>query len=166
MTDFMQFFMGLLGRIIWIISPLIVEIFDRVFIGENTSHLSILSNDSIRGMATNYSDSLTILLCLLVVCVGSILGVFYPTPKYGDRPMPKWLKGILSVTAGVMAFAYYIDTKKNISPAICIWVAGVSFVAPAIVHLVHAGAIKFVGKKLKITGMDLKRIRKSFWDSE
>lgn len=161
--DQINYIVGLLARIAWVASPIVFDAFQRSF---GAVEPSILSNESLRGMATNYSDSLTIALCLLVVIVGSVVGVFYPTPAYGAKPMPIWMKATVSIVAGVLAFAYYIEQKKAISPAVCIWVAGVSFVAPAILHLLHAGAIKYVSNKLKITGRDLKRISKSFKDWE
>lgn len=165
MMEHINYIVGLLARIAWVASPVILDAFQRVFMSANIDQ-ALLSNESLRGMATNYSDSITIGLCLIVVIIGSLLGVFYPTPAYGSKPMPTWMKATVSVVAGILAFAYYIEQKKSISPAVCIWVAGVSFVAPAILHLLHAGAIKFVSRKLKITKADINRINKSFKDWE
>ena len=94
--------------------------------------------------------------------VGSTVGYFYPTPQYGLKPYPKWVKVLISVGGGLLAFVYYIESQKTISAAVIIWVAGVSFVSPAIIHLVHAAAIKFTGLKLLISDEDLKKIRKTF----
>lgn len=172
MSNHIKFFTGFIFRVLWVVSPLMLDaVAAKAVSVQGQAHY--LHNDVVRGVATQYSDSLIIFLCLFVVAVGSVLGVFYPTPEYGSRPMPSWLKGIVSVTAGILAFAYYIDTKKSISPAVCIWVAGVSFVAPAILHLIHASAIKMFsmnlsifGIKIKLTAADLKRIKKSFWGKE
>jgi 4-hydroxybenzoate polyprenyltransferase len=61
--------------------------------------------------------------------VGSVVGYFYPTPKYGVKPYPKWLKLLISMGGGVLAFIYYIATKKDIHSVVIIWVACISFVS-------------------------------------
>lgn len=88
--------------------------------------------------------------------------LFLPNAKYGVKPYPKWVKVLISVAGGSLAFVYYIESQRDITPAVIIWVGGVSFVFPAIIHLVHAAAIKFTGMKLLVSNEDLKRIVKSF----
>jgi len=126
----------------------------------------ILSNESLSNFAATYSYSVVILSSLVFLIIGSTVGYFYPTPQYGLKPYPKWVKVLISVGGGLLAFVYYLEVKNTITPAVIWWVAGVSFVFPAIIHLIHAAAIKITGLKLLITDKDLKRINKSFGRSQ
>ncbi|OTG87864.1 hypothetical protein B9T34_16135 [Acinetobacter sp. ANC 3813] len=129
-------------------------------------HGHVLSNDSLRSFAVTYSYFMLILASLVFLVIGSIVGVFYPTPKYGPRPYPKWIKLLLSIAGGSLAFIYYISTKKDIGPIILLWVAAVSFVFPAIAHLIHAAAIKAASLRLSVNQSDIDQINKSFDDRE
>lgn len=129
-------------------------------------HESLLSNESLRNFAATYSYFMLILASIVFLLIGSIVGVFYPTPKYGPRPYPKWLKLLLSMAGGSLAFIYYIATNKDITPIILIWVAAVSFVFPAIAHLIHAAAIKAASLRLMVNTSDIEEINKSFDDRE
>lgn len=128
--------------------------------------VSVLHNDNMRAWAAGYSDSLLIIACIFFLFAGTLVGYFYPTPRYGLKPYPKSIKIVISITFGLLAFVYYLEDNQTITPAVCVYVAGVSFVAPAIIHLIHAAAIKFTGLKFLITEEDLDRINKSFKDKE
>lgn len=123
-----------------------------------------LSNSYIRDFASTYSDFILIVGCLFLLAAGSTIGYFFPTPQYGAKPLPKPIKLLISIVGGCLAFIYYIHTEKTITPAVIWWVAAVSFVSPAIIHLVHAAAIKFTGMRVGVTQEDLDIIRKSFKD--
>lgn len=150
----------LAGRIIILFVPFAME-----YAIASNSH-DLLTNDGLRLIVASYSYILLIILSLIFLIIGSIVGYFYPTPRYGLRPYPKPIKVLISVAGGVLAFIYYIETKKDISPTIIIWVACVSFVFPAIIHLIHAFAIKFTSNKLNLSDEDLKRISRSLGNKD
>lgn len=154
---------GFIWRVLWCLFPVVTEYAQAAIQSKSVNmDANMLSNDSLSKFAETYSYSVVIMGCLIFLVVGSTVGYFYPTPQYGPKAYPKWVKVLISVGCGSLAFIYYIETQKTISAAAIIWVAGVSFVSPAIIHLVHAAAIKFTGLKLMITYEDLKKIRKSF----
>jgi len=126
----------------------------------------MLSNESVRNIASNYSDSLLTLACIFFLGIGTMVGYFHPTPKYGLKPYPKFIKVLISVGMGSLAFLYYLETNQQITPAVCIYVAGVSFVGPAIIHLIHAAAIKGTSLNTGVTDEDLDRINRSFQDED
>lgn len=152
---------SLLWRVLWCFFPFVTE-YTAAAVNAKSVDTNALSNDAIRLFMTSYSYSVLIVTCIFFLIIGSVVGYFYPTPKYGVKPYPKWVKVLISMSGGMLAFVYYIHSQKDITPAVIIWVAGVSFVAPAIIHLVHAAAIKFTGLKFLVTDEDLKRIIKSF----
>jgi Na+/melibiose symporter-like transporter len=146
-----------LGRIILLFVPFAME----NAIASNSPSTDVFTNDGLRYMATNYSYLLLILASIVFLFIGSIIGYFYPTPQNNLKAYPKPLKLLISVCGGILAFIYYIETKKDIAPIIIIWVACVSFVSPAIIHLVHAFIIKFFTKSMDLSDDDLKRISES-----
>lgn len=150
--------LGLMWRIMWFFLPLVSE----VALASHPYRPSLLSNETLRSAASIYSDAILLVSCFILLILGSTIGYFFPTPRYGAKPYPKPLKLIISVFGGLLAFVYYIHTENNITPAVLIWVAGVSFVSPAIIHLFHAAAIKITGSKLDITDEDVDRISQSF----
>ncbi len=152
----------LMGCLLSVTTPFIAKYASA----NNTLNNNVLSNDGLRNMVTTYSYFLLIIASVFFLIVGSVVGYFYPTPKYGVKPYPKWLKLLISMGGGVLAFIYYIATKKDIHSVVIIWVACISFVSPAIIHLVHAGIIKFVMGKANLTEDDVKQIVKSFGDRE
>lgn len=145
------------GRIMLFSTPFVVDIAAASAVSNG-----YLTNDSLRSFATTYSYFLLIIASLIFLVLGSVVGYFYPTPEYGVKPYPKWLKLIISVGGGILGFIYYVETKNDIAPVIIIWVACISFVFPAIIHLIHAGIIKFVMGKANLTDEDIKRIQDSF----
>lgn len=163
MIERVGIFFSLLWRVLWCLFPFVTE-YAKAAINSKpvVVNANLLSNDSLRHFALTYSYSVVILGCLIFLVFGTTVGYFYPTPKYGVKPYPKWLKIMISVAGGGVAFVYYIESKQNITPAVIVWVGGVSFVFPAIIHLIHAAAIKFTGMKLLVSYEDLKRIVKSF----
>ena len=70
----------------------------------NALNNNVLSNDGLRNMVTTYSYFLLIIASVFFLIVGSVVGYFYPTPKYGVKPYPKWLKLLISMGGGVLAF--------------------------------------------------------------
>ncbi len=151
--------LGLMWRIMWFFLPLISE----VALASNPNRPnSLFTNETLRSAASIYSDAILLVSCLMLLILGSTIGYFFPTPRYGAKPYPKPLKLLISIFGGVLAFIYYIHTENNITPAVVIWVAGVSFVSPAIIHLFHAAAIKITGSKLDVTDEDIDRISQSF----
>ena len=125
-----------------------------------------LGNSNVRDFASTYSDVILIVGSIFLLVAGSTIGYFFPTPQYGAKPLPKPIKLLISVVCGFLAFAYYVHTEKTISLAVLWWVAAVSFVSPAIIHLVHAAAIKFVGIRAGVTQDDLDNIKRSFGEEK
>lgn len=166
MVDRFGMFFSLSWRILWCLFPFVTEVARASLNKTEGTKLSVLSNDNVRNVASNYSDTILVLACFLFLFAGTFVGYFYPTPKYGLKPYPKYVKVFISIIGGMLAFFYYLEDNQNITPAVCIYVAGVSFVAPAIIHLIHAFAIKFTGNNLNITDEDLDRINRSFKDEE
>lgn len=142
-----------LGRVTIPFVPFIME---RAVASSSTNE--ILTNSGLRFIATEYSYLLLITASLIFLIIGSIIGYFYPTPEYGLKAYPKQLKLLISVGGGVLAFIYYIETQKDLTPTVIIWVACVSFVFPAIIHLIHAFIVKFIQNKMNLSDNDIKRI--------
>lgn len=147
-------FCDLLGRIILLFVPIAME----QAIASISQSGSVLTNDGIRDIATNYSYLILILASIVFLVIGSIIGYFYPTPENNLKAYPKPVKMLISVCGGILAFIYYIETKNDITPSIILWVACVSFVSPAIIHLIHAFVIKFLTKNMDLSDDDLKRV--------
>jgi hypothetical protein len=105
--------------------------------GENTTNLG--------AFALQYSDELIAVSCLILLVLRSGIGVFYKTPVYGGKPLSLWLKAPICVAGGFIAFLYSLYLDKSLTLLTPIWVGGVSFIAPAIIHLVHAALIKHFG---------------------
>ncbi len=152
----------LIIELFWRVAFLFLPLFSEAALASQPYRPSVFSNETIRTFSTLYSDVILIASCIVLMIFGSTIGYFFPTPKYGAKPFPKPIKLMISVFGGVLAFVYYIHTEKNITPAVIIWVAGVSFVFPAIIHLFHAAAIKITGSKVNITDQDLKDIESTF----
>lgn len=150
--------LGLVWRIMWFFLPLVSE----AALASHPTKSNLFTNETVREAVSIYSDAILLVSCFILLIFGTTIGYFFPTPRYGAKPYPKPLKLLISIFGGVLAFIYYIHTEKDITPAVVIWVAGVSFVSPAIIHLVHAAAIKITGSKLDITDEDLDRISQSF----
>lgn len=151
--------LGLFWRIMWFFLPLVSEV---ALANKPTFNPLTLTNEGLRSLTSIYSDAILLVSCFVLLIFGTTIGYFFPTPKYGAKPYPKPLKLLISVFGGILAFIYYVHTEKMITPAVVIWVAGVSFVSPAIIHLVHAAAIKFTGSKLNVTDEDVTRVEQSF----
>lgn len=169
MIEKLGFFSKLIGYFIMLTMPLAAKLTQAGssrLAQAGTMDGGILSNESLRAFATTYSYFMLILASVVFLFIGSVVGVFYPTPKYGPRPYPKWVKLLLSMAGGSLAFIYYIETNKDITPIILVWVAAVSFVFPAIAHLIHAAAIKATGLRLMVNQTDLDDINKQFDDRE
>ena len=156
MKEKLSLIYGLLWRVAWLFIPIF---------SENASaraNSASMSNEGIRLIVSIYSDAIIIIACIVLSIAGSVVGYFFPIPKYGPEPMPKPVKLLLSMIGGMLAFVYYIHTQQLITPAVIIWVFGVSFVFPAIAHLLHAAAIKFTGSRANISAEELKQIAESF----
>lgn len=108
--------------------------------------------------ALQYSDELIVVACLILLVLSSIIGVFYKTPVYGGKPMSLWLKAPICIAGGFIAFLYSLYLDKSLTLLTPIWVGGVSFIAPAIIHLVHAALIKHFGMKVGIDPDLLKKL--------
>lgn len=142
-----------LGRFSIAFVPLVM---DKALASNTTSEL--LTNNWLRYFATEYSYALLIIASFVFLIIGSVIGYFYPTPEYGLKAYPKQLKLLISICGGVLAFIYYLQTQKDLMPTVIIWVACVSFVFPAIIHLVHAFIVKFAQNKMNLSDDDIKRI--------
>lgn len=152
----------LIIELFWRVAFLFLPSVSEAALASQPYRPSLFSNETIRNFSTLYSDVILITSCIVLMIFGLTIGYFFPTPKYGAKPFPKPIKLMISVFGGVLAFVYYVHTEKNITPAVIIWVAGVSFVFPAIIHLFHAAAIKITGSKVNITDQDLKDIESTF----
>ncbi|MCK4090636.1 hypothetical protein [Acinetobacter radioresistens] len=103
------------------------------------------SKTNLGAFALQYSDELLAVACLILLVLSSAIGVFYKTPVYGGKPLSLWLKAPICVTGGFVAFLYSLYLDKSLTLLTPIWVGGVSFIAPAIIHLIHAALIKHFG---------------------
>lgn len=97
--------------------------------------------------AISYGDELLIAACLFLLVLGSIMGMFYRTPVYGGKELTAPLKLLASIAGGFIAFLYCLHVDRSLTFLTPIYVAGVSFIFPALVHLVHAICIKYFGMK-------------------
>lgn len=101
-------------------------------------------------IAVQYSNELIVAACLFLLVISSIIGVFYRTPVYGGVPLPLALKAPVCIAGGFCAFLYCLHVDKALTLLTPMWVGGMSFIAPAILHLVHALLIKHFGMKLGV----------------
>lgn len=96
----------------------------------------------------SYPSELIIIACGVLLLACSVIGVWYPTPNYGGKPIPIWLKAPICIIGGFFAFLYCLYIDKSLTLLTPLWVGGISFVSPALIHLVHAALIKFVGMRI------------------
>ena len=157
MNEKLVFLCNLALKFVWFGLPAIGQ---ALYVNKDTADL--LTNASMRNFAGTYSDFILGLLSIFMMIVMSIVGYFYPTPEYGQKPLPKPIQLLTSMVGGIVAFMYYIEKHGQISSAVIIWVGGVAFIAPATLHLVHAGAIKFGYEFFRLSDKWLTKIIKSF----
>lgn len=100
--------------------------------------------------ATQYSNELIVVACIFLMVISSVIGVFYKTPVYGGKPMPLLLKAPVCVAGGFCAFLYCLHVDKALTLLTPMWVGGMSFIAPAVLHLVHALLIKHFGLRIGV----------------
>lgn len=100
--------------------------------------------------AVQYSDELIVVACIFLLILCSIIGVFYKTPVYGGKPIPLPLKAPICVAGGFIAFLYCLHVDKALTLITPCWVGGMSFIAPAIIHLIHAVLVKKFGMRFGV----------------
>lgn len=161
MNEPSKYCISIFVRIAWLFIPFIQNTFAALAKNPDPA-ISVFRNENIRTVAASYSDVLLMICCLIFLIIFTTIGYFFPTPQYGPKPYPKIIKILISVSCGILAFIYYLHTEKVINFAAIFWVAGVSFVSPATIHLIHAAAIKLAGTKTNVTDEDLKKINESF----
>jgi hypothetical protein len=162
MSDNLKLISALLWRIVWLFLPCTEAAFAAF--NKDTKTASLLTNEVLRESTASHSDFILTVACVIVLILGSTIGYFFPTPQYGAKPIPKPIKLLISITCGFIAFVYYIHSENEITTGVIFWVAGVSFVSPAIIHLFHAAMIKKAEEKTGVTEEDLERIKKTFRD--
>lgn len=108
------------------------------------------NQQGIEAFALQYSGELIAVACIFLLLASSIIGVFYPTPVYGGKPIPLKLKAPICVVGGFCAFLYCLHIDKALTLLTPIWVGAMSFIAPAIIHLVHALLIKHFGVRFGV----------------
>lgn len=101
-------------------------------------------------LAVQYSDELIVVACIFLLVLCSIIGVFYKTPLYGGKPIPLPLKVPICVAGGFCAFLYCLHVDKALTLITPCWVGGMSFIAPAIIHLIHAVLVKKFGMRFGV----------------
>lgn len=107
-------------------------------------------DQSLGHFAIQYSDELIVAACVFLLVLSSIIGVFYKTPVYGGKPLPLALKAPVCIVGGFCAFLYCLHVDQRLTLLTPIWVGAMSFIAPAILHLIHAVLIKHFGVKAGI----------------
>lgn len=112
--------------------------------GENTH------SPGLGDLAVQYSDELIVAACIFLLVISSVTGVLYKTPVYGGKPLPMTVKAPVCVAGGFCAFLYCLHVDKALTLLTPMWVGGMSFIAPAILHLVHALLIKHFGMRLGV----------------
>jgi hypothetical protein len=108
--------------------------------------------------AVQYSDELIVSACLFLLLISSYIGVFYQTPVYGGKPMPLWLKAPVCITGGFIAFLFCLHIDKALTLLTPIYVGAMSFISPAIIHLIHAVLIQKFGMRIGVNEELLKEI--------
>ncbi|WP_298065168.1 hypothetical protein [uncultured Acinetobacter sp.] len=87
-------------------------------------------------LASAHKTDLIVLGCVGGLAMGVTAGVLYPLPE-NSRVKSLWFKALLSVSGGLSAFVYALS-KGAIDEMTILWVAGVSFAAPAAAEAAHA----------------------------
>lgn len=105
----------------------------------------------LRAYATYYADELIVAACIFLLVISSIIGVFYRTPVYGGKPLPRALKLPICITGGFCAFLFCLHQDQALTLITPIYVGCGSFIAPAIIHLIHAVLIKHFGMKFGLS---------------
>lgn len=108
--------------------------------------------------AIQYSDELLVVACLFLLVISSFIGVFYKTPVYGGKPLPLWLKAPICVTGGFIAFLFCLHIDKALTLLTPIYVGAISFISPAIIHLIHAVLIQKFGLRIGLNEEYLKEL--------
>lgn len=87
-------------------------------------------------LAVSHKTDLLLLGCGVGLTLGVTAGVLYPLPE-NSKIKSAWMKGLFSVSGGLAAFVYMLS-KGAIDEMTILWVAGVSFAAPAAAEAAHA----------------------------
>lgn len=112
---------------------------------------SSTEQNGLGAFAIQYTDELIVAACIFLLIISSVVGVFYKAPVYGGAPLPLALKGPVCVAGGFCAFLYCLHVDKSLTLLTPMWVGAMSFVAPAIIHLLHAILIKHFGVRFGIS---------------
>jgi len=104
-------------------------------------------------LAATHKTDLLLIGCGIGFTLGVTAGILYPLPE-SSSVKSLWFKALLSVTGGLSAFVYALS-KGAIDEMTILWVAGVSFAAPAAAEALHTitvdivtGAIEGIARKL------------------
>ncbi|WP_147433938.1 hypothetical protein [Acinetobacter chengduensis] len=108
--------------------------------------------------AVQYSDELLVAACIFLMIISSFIGVFYKTPVYGGKPLPMWLKAPVCIAGGFIAFLFCLHVDKALTLLTPIYVGAVSFISPAVIHLVHAVLVQKFGLRLGVDEELLKKL--------
>lgn len=81
-------------------------------------------------------------VCVFFLIVGSLCGTFYKSPEDHQANHPKALKFLISVFGGVSAFIYVLHVDKQLTLLNPLWIGAVSFLAPAVVQIVHGAGVE------------------------
>lgn len=108
--------------------------------------------------ALQYSDELLVSACIFLMIISSFIGVFYKTPVYGGKPLPMWLKAPVCIAGGFTAFLFCLHVDKALTLLTPIYVGAVSFISPAVIHLVHAVLVQKFGVRIGVDEELLKKL--------
>lgn len=81
-----------------------------------------------------YYLDLIVLGSLVFLVLGTLGGAVMPQAE-NEKPLPIYVKVIVSLIAGLSAFVYVVDSEKQLTMMCMLWVGGVSFVGPLIFQL-------------------------------
>ena len=116
-------------RLLIIFSLPISALFQPTWAGKYAEYILLNQNEAIFG------------LCLLCLAFGVITGTFYPSPEDTPKNLPLWLKFIISISGGILAFIYVLHNDKQLTILNPIWVWGVSFLFPAVIEILRSAGI-------------------------
>lgn len=87
-------------------------------------------------LAATHKTDLLLIGCGIGLTLGVTAGILYPLPE-NSKIKSMWFKALLSVSGGLAAFVYALS-KGALDEMTILWVAGVSFAAPAAAEAAHA----------------------------
>lgn len=137
-----KYWKSILWRMLIIFSLPLSATFKPTWAGKYADYVLLNQTESIFG------------LCLLCLALGVVMGTFYPAPEDTPKNLPFWLKFVISINGGILAFIYVLHADKQLTLLTPIWVWAVAFLFPAVIEILRSAGIQRTRDLLRMRQSD------------